>query len=259
MAIIDVSDRYHNATYQWGGTTAWALNRNNYPVRARILHHSAGFYTYALRTNPLGATQDEEMVELDAMAADHYNVFGIGPAYNYAVFPSGRAYFIGKVWTHRAHTVGRNPATRERWNIDGVAVVAMGNYEVDAPSGSMLAGLTEVFAAIGDQPQYKHGTIPTVDSNGIPYSQGTTCPGRHLNSYEQAPVPMAPNVENNFKFIETFPWGWRYTYELNVLQHWDDPSHVGPEVNTIQTVYVRYDAATGRHKYSFGFDIGKHW
>lgn len=186
MTIADLSNRYYNDSYMSGGTAAWSLDRNTSPVKERILHHSAGFYGAA------PVNEQQEIAQIDAMAADHYARFGIGPAYNYVAMPSGRSYFVGKVWTHRAHTIGRNPSTGERWNVDGVAVLAMGDYEATQPPAALLDGLRECFAAIGEQPVYKHGTIPTVNAAGVQFSQGTSCPGRYLNAFEVAAPTPAP-------------------------------------------------------------------
>ena len=145
MATIDLTERYDRERYLAGGRRAWTLDRSAKPVRAIVVHHSAGFYGPRLG---LAATGDEELVQLDALAADHHARFGVGPGYHYVAFPSGRLYAVGKAGTHRAHTKGRNPASGERWNVEAIGVCAMGDYEAGEPSAPLLAALTEAVGEI---------------------------------------------------------------------------------------------------------------
>ena len=185
MATIDLTERYDRLRYLAGGSERWRLDRVARPVRGVVLHHAAGFYGEGLG---LGATGDEEVAQLDALAADHRARFGVGPGYHYVAFPSGRLYAAGKAGTHRAHTKGRNPASGERWNVDAIGVCAMGDYEAGEPSAPLLAALTEAvgeirgygFAEPAMIPVHAHGLVPTVDASGRPFSQATACPGRHV-------------------------------------------------------------------------------
>ena len=185
MATIDLTERYDRERYLAGGRRAWTLDRSAKPVRAIVVHHSAAFYGPRLG---LAATGDEELVQLDALAADHHARFGVGPGYHYVAFPSGRLYAVGKAGTHRAHTKGRNPASGERWNVEAIGVCAMGDYEAGEPSAPLLATLTEAvgeirgygFAESALIPVHAHGLAPTVDASGRPFSQATACPGRHF-------------------------------------------------------------------------------
>lgn len=182
---IDLTDRYQAPAYMQGGPASWSLSRTKFPVRAVILHHTAGWYGAKLST---GATRAQEEQQVESIARDHRERFGIGPGYNYFVFPSGRVYAVGKVGTHRAHTKGSNPATANRWNYDGIAVCAVGNYDTEEPSPLMLAGIGEAvdeirsfgFVYTQDIPVLGHGSVPTVDSQGKPFTQATACPGRFL-------------------------------------------------------------------------------
>ncbi len=182
---IDLTDRYYAVAYMQGGTGPWTISRVQYPVRAIPLHHTAGWYGAKLGAN---ATQAQEEQQIESIARDHRERFGIGPAYNYFVFPSGRVYAAGKVGTHRAHTKGRNPNTLNPWNYDGIAVCAVGNYEVEQPTPQLIAGIRTAvdeirsfgFVYAPDIPVFGHGVIPTVDSQGKSFSQATACPGRFL-------------------------------------------------------------------------------
>lgn len=184
MSALDITNRFHHPGFQ-DSTIDWRISRHDYPIRAVILHHSAGFYGATLSE---GSLLEQDQAQIDAMAADHFNRFGIGPGYNYVACPSGRLFAVGKVGTHRAHTKGRNPEDRGRWNIDGVAICALGNYEVDEPGELLKAairrGINEIrgfsVAASPTIPLYPHGSIPTVDSRGHNFPQGTACPGKHL-------------------------------------------------------------------------------
>jgi hypothetical protein len=186
---IDLIDRYVTAEFMPGGPARWTLDRGATPYRAIVLHHTAGWYGARLHA---GASRDEEVSQIDAMARDHAAraAIGIGPAYNYVAFPSGRLYAVGRVGTHRAHTKGRNPRTGERWNVEAAAVCAMGDYERDG-ADELSSGLSAAIEAaveearafpftIADAPLHGHGLIPTVDASGRAFPQATACPGRRL-------------------------------------------------------------------------------
>ena len=181
MATIDLTERYDRERYLAGGPRAWTLDRSANPVRAIVVHHSAGFYGPPLG---LAATGDEELAQLDALAADHHARFGVGPGYHYVAFPSGRLYAGGKAGTHRAHTNGRNPESGERWNVEAIGVCAMGDYEAGEPSAALTEAVGEIrgygFAEPGLIPVHAHGLAPTVDGSGRPFSQATACPGPQL-------------------------------------------------------------------------------
>ncbi|MEX1022638.1 MAG: N-acetylmuramoyl-L-alanine amidase [Dehalococcoidia bacterium] len=179
---IDLTGRYDTPEYLRGGRAAWTLDRSTAPVRAVVLHHSGGWYGAALTPTTSEAL---EVVQLDALAVEHRARFGAGPGYHYAAFPSGRLYAVGKWGTHRAHTAGRNPATRERWNVDAVGVCAFGDYSAAAPSDALVGALREAVEearrlAGAPLPVHPHGDTPTVDAVGVPFAQATACPGDRL-------------------------------------------------------------------------------
>lgn len=182
MTTIDLTDRYFNATHMRNGPASWRLVRSEEPVRAIIYHHIAGWYGPALGRN---ASRDEETTRLDALALDHFSRFGIGPGYHYAAFPSGRNYAIGKAGTHRAHTKGRAPEGGTYWNRIAVGIVSFGNYEQETPTNGLLDALGEATLDVEGwagslSMRFAHGTTPTVDRSGSPYTQLTLCPGRNL-------------------------------------------------------------------------------
>lgn len=183
----DLTDRYHSSQYMRGGPAAWAIDRNVEPVKALMIHHTAGFYGPTLG---VGATQEQEIAQLDALARDHMARFGIGPGYYYAGFPSGRLYAIGKYGTHRAHTKGRNIQTGNLWNRESLAIVAFGDYEANPMSGPLKAalgaGITEVKGFAGPVPVYPHGETP-----GNPTS--TSCPGRHIKAWLKGTIITPPH------------------------------------------------------------------
>ena len=194
---IDLTNRYHTSEYMRGGPDAWRISRNATPYRAIPVHHTAGWYGETLHAD---ATEAQEIAQIDSMARDHRSRFGIGPAYVWVIFPSGRGYAVGKVGTHRAHTKGRNPETGERWNVEGCAVVFFGNFETERPTPEALATFDQIVAEIRGwpftvpaAPIHPHGLIPTVNSQGVPFPQGTSCPGRHLLAQLRAePEPEPP-------------------------------------------------------------------
>ena len=193
---IDLTDRYNQERYMRNGTGTWWLNRETQPVTAVVMHHSAGYY------GAFTGTAAGEVTQLDRMAADHRERFGIGPGYHYAAFPSGRLYAIGKYGTQRAHTKGRDPAVLRRWNEQAIGVVAMGDYELSPPTGAMVAALlaatheVTLLSRAAGQPVpevYFHGLVPTVTMRGQSYSQSTACPGQWLRqAYHLAPPEAKP-------------------------------------------------------------------
>ena len=203
---IDLSNAYFTPEFMSGGTSPWTLDRNATPYRAIALHHAAGWYGQALGVN---ARQDTEERRIEAMAHDQRQRLGIGPAYNYVVFSSRRVYAVGKVGTHRAHTKGRNPATGERWNVEAIAICAMGDYETagrdELSPGLALAiedAVNEIRGfpfTVAGAPVHGHGVIPTVNSAGDVFPQNTACPGRRLtpliaelNGAGPTPPPVPP-------------------------------------------------------------------
>jgi hypothetical protein len=186
VPTIDMTDRFYADRYAQGGIGEWTLDRQANPCHAIALHHAAGWYG-----QPLGpdANEDQERAQIESMAQDHAarDTIGIGPAYNYVAFPSGRLYAVGKVGTQRAHTKGRNPETGKRWNVEALAVCAMGNLEDEQPTAALKQAIGAAVDEIrgfsfsdGAMPVHGHGLIPTVTSSGVAYPQGTVCPGRYL-------------------------------------------------------------------------------
>ncbi|MDA0271501.1 MAG: N-acetylmuramoyl-L-alanine amidase [Chloroflexi bacterium] len=196
IETIDLTDRYHQSAYMAGGAPAWTLDRARQPVRAVILHHTAGWYGA-----PPGAsaTVAAERIHIDALARDHRTRFGIGPGYHYLAFPSGRLYAVGKWGTHRAHTTGRHPATGERWNVQAVGVCAFGDYERDQPPPRLLDALRSAFAectriAGRPLPVIAHGVVPSVDASGVPFAQATACPGARLREALEVTRPAVTST-----------------------------------------------------------------
>ncbi|GMU39471.1 MAG: hypothetical protein AMXMBFR23_03370 [Chloroflexota bacterium] len=181
--VIDATNLFNNATYMNGGAAAWTIPAKAPAPVADVLHHTAGWYGPRLTEK---ATPAEEWGQIVALAQDHRARFGIGPGYHYLAFPSGRAWAVGKYGTHRAHTTGREPTTRERWNVVAKGICAFGNFEADAvPRGT----ITAIRAILTDLqyirrgtvlPLHEHGLTPTVDAAGVKRPQATACPGRHL-------------------------------------------------------------------------------
>lgn len=188
---IDLISRFANRA---GG---YPVNRQTVPVRALIVHHTAGWYGSKLDG---AATQSQEVGRLEALTDDHRARFGMGPGYTYAAFPSGRLYALRAVGMSGAHTKGRNPETGRLWNEDGVAVVAFGNYETDGVPRGILDAIKEATNEVAGWPftaaelrQHLHGTIPTVNKAGVAFDQQTACPGRHLKAALLAPASPAPD------------------------------------------------------------------
>lgn len=192
--IIDVTDLYHTTRFMRNGTVAWTMNRSTHPIEGVVIHHSAGWYGERFGFN---GSEAEERNQLDSLAIDHYDRFGIGPGYHHAVFPSGRAYRIGRLSTQRAHTKGRKPAAfmenaRPRWNEVTTGLVVFGDYEKYLPSENrstrIVAGirlvLQDVMSLTGRSELWVgvHGQMPAVNKSGTVYAQATACPGKNLRS-----------------------------------------------------------------------------
>ena len=191
---IDLTDRYNVRVYmrefnRRGERINWTVDRGQEPVVALIIHHTAGFY--------LGATLDEnsteakELAQIDAVARDHRERFGIGPGYHYFAFPSNRLYAVGKYGTHRAHTKGINPETGNWWNREALAICAFGDLQANpvAPGlrAAVLRGIEEVRGYTeADLTLWGHREVP-----GNPTR--TTCPGDNLMVIvERVRNPMSP-------------------------------------------------------------------
>jgi hypothetical protein len=193
--IRDITDRYEAPEYYEGDSSRWTLERADRPIRAIVVHHTAGWYGRALGGT---ATSQREIEQIDALAKDHRTRFGIGPGYHYLVFPSGRVYAAGRWDTHRAHTTGRNPETGEYWNVDAIGICAFGNYEESTPSDALVTALTNTVEQVrtlagAHVRMYGHGATPTVNALGAPQPQATACPGRHLLA-QFARVDLPPAV-----------------------------------------------------------------
>lgn len=172
---IDLTDRYHNLTYQ-RREIDWSVDRELEPVRALAIHHTAGFYLGVTLTEQ--STQEEEIAQIDALAQDHFTRFGIGPGYYYIAFPSGRLYAVGKYGTHRAHVKGRNPETNNWWNREALAIVAFGDYQADPVPPKLWSAIVEGIEEVrgytsADLAVYGHREVP---GNSKP----SQCPGDNL-------------------------------------------------------------------------------
>lgn len=190
---IDLTDRYHTPEFQAefshsGRRIDWTIDRDEEPVRALMIHHTTGFYLGVELDEH--STQEEEVAELDEMARDHRERFGIGPGYYYAGFPSRRLYAIGKYGTHRAHVKGVNPETQNLWNRESLAIVAFGNFQTSPVSpgirGAIQLGIHEVRQIVGDDVAlYGHREVP-----GNPTQ--TSCPGDRLMPFVEAWRALGP-------------------------------------------------------------------
>ncbi|HEX9704441.1 MAG TPA: N-acetylmuramoyl-L-alanine amidase [Gemmatimonadales bacterium] len=192
---IDRTARYHVPRYQRDGTD-WTVDRAGEPVKALVLHHSAGWYGPKLTAS---ASQNAETAQIDSLALDHRHRFGIGPGYYYVAFPSGRLYAVGKYGTQRAHTKGKNPATGNWWNRESLAICAMGNYETDVVPEGLMAALREGIAEVRG---YTSATIPIYAHGEVPGNPSVSqCPGRHLKAClsaflaNEASQPAPPAVD----------------------------------------------------------------
>lgn len=210
---IDLTSRYATVAFMRGGPGAWTNNRTLNPVSRGYLHHTAGWYGPRLTER---ATEDQERQQIDAVAADHFTRFGIGPGYVYLVFPSGRSYAVGKWGTHRAHTKGRDPITKKPHNVIGIGVCAFGNYEDEQPTQAMLRALAETMQEVESYagrtlPWTAHGQTPTVDSAGNNLPQGTACPGKNLiawlPNWRETLRPTIPAKASVFDWTEFYRRG----------------------------------------------------
>lgn len=177
----DLTGRYFNTRFMHPEPNSWVVDRDEFPVVGAAIHHTAGFYGRHLPTRVPAA---QEIDQLDAMAADHLNRYGIGPAYHYAVMPSGNPYAIGKWGTHRAHTAGRNPETLNLWNREVIGVVLFGDFSKYPPTLPQRFGTLEVVEEIKRISQLEHLTIrghrehDSIPTQRFPHGQQTTsCPG----------------------------------------------------------------------------------
>ena len=177
----DLTDKYFDSQYMHPNPSDWVIDRDDFPVLSAAIHHTAGFYGTHLSTV---AQEGEEIDQLDSMALDHTARFGIGPAYHYAIMPSGRAYAIGKWGTHRAHTAGRNPETLDYWNNEVIGIVLFGDFTAYPPTRAQRFGTLEVveevkrisgLESLTIRGHREHASIPT---QRFPHgAQTTTCPG----------------------------------------------------------------------------------
>jgi hypothetical protein len=211
--VIDATARYHTAQYMAGGPAAWSLAAAPHVV-AIILHHWAGWYGSRLTA---AASPWDELQQLDALAAHHRQAWGIGPGYNVVVFPSGRVWAVGKHGTHRAHTKGRHPESRENWNVVGRGVVVAGNYEVEPVTHQLELGIRKAISEVRSWPGvvagavvHEHGLTPTVNSAGVMFSQGTLCPGRHIATW-RAEGGLNGDTQTD-RFDEGWAAGWGAAY-----------------------------------------------
>lgn len=204
--VIDATSRYHVSEYMAGGPAAWQFEEPPHVV-AIILHHWAGWFGPRLGED---ADPAEELEQLDRLALYHRETWGIGPGYNVVVFPSGRVWAVGKHGTHRAHTKGRHPQSRQRWNVAGRGIVVAGNYETEGVTEAIGRGIRRAVAEVRSwpgvvegAPVHEHGLTPTVNSAGVRFSQGTACPGRHISTW-RAEGGLDGEME-----LDRYADGWR--------------------------------------------------
>ena len=201
MAVIDLTDRYIDYAHP---DFDWWIPEPRPPIEAITIHHTVGYYGPKLTEQ---STEAEEIAAFDALAADHFNRFGIGPGYWYGACPSGRARAIGKHGTHRAHCLGRSPTTLHPWNVVGRGVVVFGNYEAEEAGDALIAATLECvddlrsYIEDPDAPIVGHGDMPTVNRWGNPFSQETACPGRSMvqaiadSAFGDPPAPPEIDIE----------------------------------------------------------------
>lgn len=177
----DLTGRYYNSRHMHPEPSAWHVSRDDFPVVSAAIHHTAGFYGPHLATT---ADRDQEIAQIDSMALDHVNRYGIGPAYHYVVMPSGNPYAIGKWGTHRAHTAGRNPDTNNYWNREVIGVVLFGDFSKYPPTRPQRYGTLEVVEEIQRIAELDHLTLrghrehDSIPTQRFPHGQQTTsCPG----------------------------------------------------------------------------------
>jgi hypothetical protein len=194
---IDLTDRYNTSEYmaqfdRRGNRIDWTIDREEEPVLALMIHHTAGWYLGV--TLDENSTEEQERAQIDEVAIDHFIRFDIGPGYHYFAFPSGRLYAVGKYGTHRAHTKGKNPETQNWWNRESMAICAFGDYQSNFVSVKLMRaihdGIDEITAYAGELPLFGHREVP-----GNPTA--TQCPGDNLMLAIGAtppPSPPDPNV-----------------------------------------------------------------
>lgn len=193
--VIDLTARYHTATYMAGGPAAWTLSPM-LPVEGVIWHHWAGDYIAGEERSLVDVLE-----EIDACARHHRADFGIGPAYNLIVDELG-VFAVGKHATRRAHTKGRNPATNQQWNVVGRAIAVIGDYESKALNAALRQNMRVAEEEVRSWPsvprgvaRYSHRAVPTVNSAGVRYAQGTLCPGRAIVEFLVASSPVEDREE----------------------------------------------------------------
>ena len=141
--MIDLTSRYRQLT-----TTQ--------PGKRFAIHHSVTV------TPLLTASQAAEMSVLDAIDRYHFEErkFSIGIGYHVCVFPSGRAYRVGRQGTTRAHILGQNHL------YDGLCFI--GTFTNATPTPAAIEAARNVISASGMAVAGGHGAIP---------NQNTLCPG----------------------------------------------------------------------------------
>lgn len=196
--MVDITDRYATDKYMEGGPSRFTVDRSRTPLRGVTLHHSAGFYLGDTLT--IDSTRDDEVAQLDALAVDHYNRFGLGPGYALACFPSGRYYWLRKYGHSGASVAGIEPISGDRWNNVTLGFVAMGNYLRDPLPRPLRWGLYRALQEIKSWtplefvPVWPHRECYTPESS-TRYPGGmqmTTCPGPSLTSWAYAMEAMQP-------------------------------------------------------------------
>ena len=170
----DLTDRYYTDRYMPRGRAEGTLDREAEPFTHIMIHHVAGYYG-----SPLGveATREQEIEQIDRMAADHAGRDEpgdrwVGPGYNECIFQSGRRYAVGKAGTVRRH-FGQGSLNRRAY-----AIVVFGNYQSDQPSEAMLAAIED---AVAEVRTWTHIVSPTVLVLG--HRDGwnqTDCPGKNV-------------------------------------------------------------------------------
>jgi len=233
--VIDATAYFNTGEFMAGGPERWALAAPP-EVHAVLLHHWGGWYGPRLDAK---ATPSEEFAQIVGCARDHRERFGIGPGYSLNVFPSGRVWAVGKHGTHRAHTAGREPQTRERWNVVGRAVAVAGDYETEDVTVTLARGIRDAIAEVTrwpgagrNLPVFEHGLTPTVDSAGVMFAQATPCPGRNLAAWRAAGGLTLNGAESHQpdRFGEGYVQGYRVGFGRgvkDVLAAFDDAMDAG--------------------------------
>jgi len=191
----DLTDRFHTSEFMRNGPQAWAMNRQAVPFQQIIIHHTteANGWAYGVNLNNTLSQAQEELAIL-ALARDHFNRFGIGPGYNFLVFPSGRMYAVGKAGTQRRHTSNSHGRTDGRtWNYDSVAICAFGDYNTRTPTQAMLTAIKEEIESI------KGWSITAPNPRLMTHREAnpsTACPGNNLQAFvETLRNPTKPPID----------------------------------------------------------------